>query len=340
MALENANVTLLSGQAAGDIYDLFIATMSELPVIGDEISEYVPLFDILKKKGLIKKVGAIGVYIPIALMDEDNPTIQWISGYDAADRTPTKVLSEGRAQYGHLHGSLVTNREEQIKNSGRHQLIDLIETKRKQLKIGLAKALETGLFGTQEADGKNITGLGRIMDETATLHGLAPATYDFWVPTRVYSSGTTNFVLSSAFRAGMRKLFRTVSVEANNLSPNIVICGEDVFDAAWSHAESKLQITQVSQLSSAAAMAVGGDVMFESMGRVYLYSDKMAAKEAWATNWQEGGGLELRAHRDTYFSQGPWLRDPSKVQTLYSDNLTYLSLFCSNRKAQGRIVFT
>ena len=107
MGLDATGVSLAHSD---NVFDMFLATMAELPVMGDEISTYIPLFDYLKRKKLIKKKGNIGPYIPVLLMDKGNPTIQWVAGYDDAISKPADVLTEGKAQYRHLTGRLMTNR--------------------------------------------------------------------------------------------------------------------------------------------------------------------------------------------------------------------------------------
>ncbi|MEJ1355736.1 MAG: phage major capsid protein [Candidatus Sedimenticola sp. (ex Thyasira tokunagai)] len=333
MSTDATGVTLTHSD---NTFDMFIATMAEMPEVGaNAIEGYIPLFDYLTRKNLIKMKGSIGPYIPVVIMDKENPTIRWISGYDDANSTPADVLSEGKAQYGHLTGRIVTNREEQVKNASPQQLIDLVEKKHDQLKIGLRKELNAGIMSSDEADGRKITGLGRIMDPTATLHGLAPAKYDYWKPTQAFKTGTTKFSLATERGAGLRKLFRKQTTVAAGTAPDVVLMGEDLWDAHMNFVESKMQVSvgEVDKVSP----SMMGDVMIEVNGRTFIYSEEIGAKEAWSLNFRDA--LELRAHKGTWFHQTPWKDITSKVQTIAQDNLTYLSLFCKNRRALGKIEF-
>ena len=314
MALESSGVISLAGVDQADL-DLFIATMEELVrEVPDQLSEHIPLWKWLDQGNRIEKVGTIGTYIAIPQNAGKNPTVQWIAGYDDAISTPHEVLEEARAQYGHLTGRLMTNREEMTKNSGSLRLFDLTKEKDRALQRDLRIQLYKQLLSTDEADGRKPTGLRRIVQPATTLHGLDPSkkATSWWKPTIVDKDGAgTNFALATEFRPGMRKFFRQLKINGDMSEPDLVLMGEDVWDAQQDWAEGKLQL-MMSDMGKAGPV-LNGDTEMTINGRTFMYVPELGAKEVEAYNSKEG--FEVRAHSGTWFEMSPWDKLDGKVQT-------------------------
>lgn len=333
--LSASGVPLFSG--IEDTDDLLIMTMEEREKeLQDEISIYHPVYQYLKKKNMIEYRDSIGAYVPVKLMDKENKTVQWVTGYDDAINTPSQVASEARFAYAHLTGVQMYNREEVTKNSGPEGIVDLVDSLEEQLQTSLNNEFGDAIMGTQDADGRKIMGLGRIMTVDASCGGIDPTTqgYSYWNPTVTYKTGSTKFALATEFLNGLRKGMRDGTKAANGVSPDVWIAGEDVYDSLQAHYMDKLQIT-LSELMS-------GDwddfEMFSVHGRTVIYEPSMNAKDVWMMNFKKD--VKLRIHSGTNFTFTPWQMMEGKVQAKKRNNLTYAALYCKKRKSNVLLSFS
>ena len=119
----------------------------------------------------------------------------------------------------------------------------MMRTKRDQTQSTINNKIENWLMGSQTADGRNPDSFGAIVAYDGTLHGVDPTAVSWgakWQPVKTYKTGTTAFALSTEFRAGMRKFGRALKLYDPRM--RLLIAGEDVYDAAQSWAEGKLQV--------------------------------------------------------------------------------------------------
>lgn len=351
-AVSSTGVPLFAG--VEDIDDMFIATMDEMDKeIQDELTVSHPIWEMLQRRNLIEYRDDIGNYVPVRLRTKRNQTVKWMTAYDDANSTPANVLDEAKFAYGHLTGRQMYNREELVKNSGRTQLIDLVEAKKDELLADLNEEFADTIIGTQDADGRKPLGLGRVMDETLAVGNIDPTAvgFGFWVPFKCEKTPGVNFALATEFDAGMRKLFRRIHVSGGGkkLGDNpkdgkgapltsaagyALLCGEDVYDAMQAKAATALRIA----LDDLKKEQSWGDFeMFDYNGRTIIFEPSLNAKLAWLINFKNG--VRLRIHRATNFKFGDWMLLPGKVGVKARDNLTYCSVYVRSRRANGKITF-
>lgn len=332
MAVSSTGVPLFAG--VEDVDDMFISTMDELDRdVVNLIDIKDPVWAYLKKRNLIDYRDNIGNYVPVRLMDKPNSTVKDFSHYDVTDNTPQDALNEAKFAYGHIVGTQMYSREELTKNSGREQLIDLVETKQDQLQTSMTNHFATRLMGTQDADGKQFMGLGRVMAYDATCGGIDPTSpgFGYWNPQRGLKSGGGSYSLATELRAGLRRLSRLCTYLAEK--PDVMIAGEDVYDAMQAWAESTLRMT----LSDIKTPAGWGDhEMFDLNGRTVIYQPSMSAKTAWLVNFNR---VKVRIHRGTNFVFEPWQMMTDRVAKK-RDCLVYAAVYCQRRNVNGVITFT
>jgi hypothetical protein len=345
MAIVSTGIPLFAG--IEDLDDMFIATMEEMDKeVGDDLVIAHPFFEYMQRHNLIEYREEIATHIPVRRRVHRNPTTQWITGYDDADSTPANLLGEVRFPYGHITGRQMYNREELVKNQG-GQLIDLVEGKQNQLYSDVREEFADTLVGTQDADGRKPLGLGRIMDETATVAGLAPGDDSTWKPNRIYKTGTTDYTLATEFRDGMRKLYRDRSVSAGGrvlgrdkdgkvrMAKHALLCGEDLYNEHQKWAENILRVSMEEIKNSS---GWGDYEMFDFNGKTIIYEPALSAKHGWYLDLDQG--VKLRIHSGTNFIWTKWNLLPGKVEVKYRDLLCYVSLYSRSRKANSKIVFS
>ena len=131
--------------------------------------------------------------------------------------------------------------------------------------------------------------------------------------------------------AGMRRLTRQCTYQAE--VPNVLLCGEDLYDAHQAWAEEKLQL-RIGDIKDSAGW--GDYEMFDFNGRTIMYSQAMPAKTGWLLNMKR---TKVRIHRGTNFTFESWQMLPSKVAKK-RDCLTYAAVYTKRRNANGVITFT
>jgi len=353
LSVNSAGIPLFAGVESLD--DMFMATMEEMDSeIQDELAVSHPIWEYLQRNNQIEYVDEIATHVPVHLRTKRNPTVKWHSGYDDADSTPAKLLDEAKFAYGHLTGRQMYNREELTKNSGKQQLIDLVESKADQLFADVNEEFANTIIGTQDGDGRKPTGLGRIMDPALAVGNINPATpgFEFWKPFKCEKTPGVNFALATEFRDGMRKLYRKIHLSGGGKklgekpkdgkglpltsgSGYVLICGEDLYNEHQKAAENALRLT-IADLKS--QQAWGDFEMFDYNGTTIILEEALPAKEGWLINFKRG--IRVRVHSGTNFLWTPWEKLPQKVETKARDNLTYVCVYAKSRRANGRINFT
>lgn len=345
MAIVSTGIPLFAG--IEDLDDMFIATMEEMDKeIADDITIAHPFFEYVQRHNLVEYRSEIATHIPVRRRAAKNPTVKWHQGYDDAESTPAELLGEVRFPYGHITGRQMYNREELVKNQG-GMLIDLVQAKQDDLYATLYEDFAEALVGTQDADGRKPLGLGRLMDETATVAGLAPASDPTWKPGRIYKTGTTDYTLATEFRDGMRKLYRTASVSAGGRvlgrdkdgkvrrARHLLMCGEDLYNEHQKWAENILRLSMEEIKGSS---GWGDYEMFDFNGKTIIYEPALSAKHGWYLDMDQG--VRVRIHSGTNFTWTKWNLLPTKVESKYRDLLTYVSLYTKSRIANKKIVFS
>lgn len=348
MSVNSTGVPLFAGIEPLD--DMFMATMEEMDkLVSDEVTIAHPFWEYLQRHKLIEYRDSIGTHVPVKLMTKQNTTSQWYTAYADAKNIPQDVLAEAKFAYGQLGGTQMYNREELTKNAGKEQLIDLVEAKKDQLIVTLNSDFASALLGTQDADGEQPLGIGRIMDPTLAIGGIDPtlAGNEYWVPNNTEKTPGVPFALATEHRDGMRKMYRETSLSAggkklgdNNHTglgnkPDVILCGEDLYDAQQSWAEGKLRIG-LDELKDSNGW--GDYEMFTALGTTMIYEPNLPAKTGWALNLNKS--IKVRIHRGTNFQFTPWQMMSGKMETKKRNCLLYVAIYCRSRRANSVITFS
>lgn len=318
-----------------DAEQLFLATMEDLDsTVQSMIDIMDPLWAYLKKRNFIKYKDTIGTDVRYAVMDKENGTVRFHTGYDDVDNTPQDPLGVIQYLYGQVVATQMYNREELVKNSGRQQLIDLVEAKTTQLQESMTNFVSTWLKGTQAADGRKFTGIGNLVAHNTASGGIDPTQSgkDWWNPQLIYKTGTTKYALATELRAGMRHLYRKCA--RYGTKPDVLVCGVDVYDAhqAWAEGLLRASMDEIKDSSG------WGDFnMYTVNGSTIIYDEDMDAKTCWALNFRKG--IQVTVHRGTNFTFEPWQMMSNKVAKK-RDCLLYMNVSARDRRCLGSMQFS
>lgn len=333
MAVSSTGVPLFAG--IEDLDDMFIATMDEMDKeVHEQISIPYPLWKYLEDNNLIEYRDEINNYVPVRLLDKVNSTVKDFTHYDDVDNTPQDALHEAKFAYGHAVGTQMYSREELVKNSGKSQMIDLVETKQEQLEISLKNHVGSRFMDANDSDGRRPMGLGRVLAYDQSCGGIDPtqAGFGYWNPQRGLKAGGGQYSLATEFREGARRLNRLVSYKHG--PADVVLAGEDVYDSYQDWAESKLQI----RVEDIKAKKGWEDFeMFPLYNRVVIYDQELDAKTAWHLNFRKA--IKVRIHKGTNFVFEPWQMMENKVAKK-RNCLLYWAIYVKFRNSVGFITYT
>ena len=148
--------------------------------------------NVTKNNAILSKLNASGKVRPISggnviyeeLSFAENPNGGFYSGYDLLPVAASDVISAAEFQIKQYAVPVVISGLEQLQNSGKEALIDLLEGRIQVAEATMANQLSTSIYGDgTAAGGKSVTGLGAAVptDPTkGTYGGIDRATWQFW----------------------------------------------------------------------------------------------------------------------------------------------------------------
>jgi hypothetical protein len=153
----------------------------------DQIFNETPTLNYLKENGGVETKTGGASYVQVPLMHAVGVS-EWFGGTDALNVAPVDTVDAAQYYWRNLNASITITLEDELNNSGKEQIIDLLEAKITQAKLTIADNLATALFtGTGNEARKQIVGLQTLVD-TGTVGGIAGATFVDW---RSYKEATS-----------------------------------------------------------------------------------------------------------------------------------------------------
>jgi hypothetical protein len=149
--------------------------------IADNVTNHNALLRQINKKG--NKQTATGRSIVQELEYAENSTTMWYSGAEALDISPTETFTAAEFNYKQLAGNATITGLEQIQNSGKEAVHNLLKSRIRNLEKSLKNTLATGLYalGTGSS-GKEIGGLQFLVADVPTnsVGGISGTTSTWW----------------------------------------------------------------------------------------------------------------------------------------------------------------
>lgn len=152
--------------------------------IADNVTANNAGFSRLKAKGKIKTASG-GEYIMQELSFAENANAGWYSGYDLLPVAASDVISGAQFNWKQAAVPVVIGGLEQLKNSGKERMLDLMESRLSVAESTMANLLSDGLYSDGTGSGaKEIDGLAAAvpLDPTngGAYGGIDGLTYAFW----------------------------------------------------------------------------------------------------------------------------------------------------------------
>lgn len=198
--------------------------------IADNVTKNNALLSYLNRSGNTRPVsGGSKIFEEISFAENGNA--QWYSGYDTLNVAPQDVVTAAEFKFAQAACAITISGLEQLMNSGREQIIDLLEARIKVAESTMANLISTGIYsdGTG-AGGKQLDGLDAAVSDSPTtgVYGsIDRAVYTMWrnqyattgaaTPTAAQLQGAMNTMWGKLVRGADR--------------PNLIVMGATFWGA-------------------------------------------------------------------------------------------------------------
>lgn len=281
-----------------------------------------PLLYRLREKG-IKYTGGLEYRIPLAHTATSSAGA--FEGFDllatAANDQFTAAVVPLRQHFAHV---TLSGREE-LMNTGKEAILDLMEMKRQMAEMTLEDNLGTALQGSNSS-GKDLDGLGLGLVASGTYLSISASDMSAWAA-KVPSLITTGTLA----KIDIQKLVGQCTVGADK--PTVLVTRQSVFDKIWALWEGQQRFED-------GAMADAGFQSMRINGIPLVVDSHVSGSDGGnQNNWLEALNeryLFLLTHKDCNFKVVPIPaqkdQDVKMVRILWAGNLG-----CSSRKMQGAV---
>lgn len=182
--------------ANSSITDIIATTIqSRSGELADNVMANNPLLMKLKQRGNVRPFSGGNVILEeIMYNDTSTNNTNSYSGYEVLNIAPNSPISAAQFAITQYASAVTMSGLEMLQNSGKEQIIDLLEGRIRVAEAQLMNRIDTDLYtdGTGNG-GKNITGLAAAVPDaptSGTYGGIDRATWTFWQPEKY--SGTTD----------------------------------------------------------------------------------------------------------------------------------------------------
>lgn len=293
----------------------------------DNIFEALILLWFLKSKGR-KNVLTGGTNIVVPLMYSKNTTVKSYSDYETLDVSPSTGFTAATYPWQQIAGSVtISGKEERVNSGSETQIVNLLDSKVKQLELSMEDVVNEQLFGDGTGnDNKDLLGLQAIVADTPTsgiLGGIDRATEVWW--RNQYTTATKSSTDFDNLLAAMRSIYRLCSVGTDH--PDLGLADGAVLDGYESLLVQNLRLTDT-KLGDAGfenlkfkGMVIANDQQLNDTGKIYLLNSKYL-------NWT--------VHNAADFLMTNFVR-PENQDVKTAQILLQANLVVSNTKKQGII---
>lgn len=223
-------------------------------VLADNVTNNNALLMKLRERGNVKPFSG-GNVIAQELMYVDTATQNAgsYSGYDQINITPNSPISAAQFDIKQYAAAVSMNGLEMLQNSGKEQIIDLLEGRIQVAEAELMNQISAGLYsdGTGN-DGKDITGLATAISTTPSTGTYGGITRDDWTFWRNIAFDATTDGGAAATSANIQSYMNRVAVQLvrGTDRPDIIVAGNNYYRL---YLESLQAIQRITSETSAAA---------------------------------------------------------------------------------------
>ncbi len=216
----------------------------------DIVSDSIPLFDVLRRKGLWQTYSGPRIRQTLLI---DLPTIQWYSGSDFLTNVPKELFNDAYFTPKMCAVPIQLNNEEILNNQGENQQFDVMKEYINAAEVGLTEGIEEALFSDGTGfGGKQLGGLNLAVPETPTnsYGGIDRNTYAIWktqaFDANSFATGIGTAVSSTTIRPFLLRIADTMV--RGRRAPDLFLMSPQHFEAYDAATTSIQRITNETTL--------------------------------------------------------------------------------------------
>jgi hypothetical protein len=330
-----------------NVSDIVATTIeSRTKKVADQVTKNNGLLTFLKKAGNIKTVsGGSVIYEEISF--QENGNAGWYSGYDYLPVAAQDVISAAQFNLKQIAVPVVISGLEQLQNSGKEAMIDLLEQRISVAEATMANLMSEGVYSDGTGyGGKQLVGLDAAVPatitsgQTTTYAGISRSTWSFW---KSYSPGSVTFPTTDTTAAThISKYLNTAwaSQTRGSDQPDLIVMDNNYWSVFINSMQNLQRFTSadVGNMGFPTQKFLSADVILDGGIGGFAYSNAATGGTAYVLNTKY---FRLRPHKDRNFvSLSPNRRyavnQDAEVQILaWAGALT-----CNGPRFQGRVFTT
>ena len=230
--------------ANSQISDIIATTIqSRSRDLADNVTNNNALLFKLKERGNVRTVSGGDVILEeIMYNDTTTVNVNSYSGFEALNIAANSPISAASFPLKQYAGAVSISGLEMLQNSGKEQMIDLMEGRLKVTEAQLMNRISTDLYGDGSGNGgKNLTGLLAAVANvnTGTYGGIDRNTWTFWQNQRFRCTTTGGAAVSAVNIQNYLNRATSLAIR-NNDAPDLYVMD----NVMWSFYTSSMQAIQ------------------------------------------------------------------------------------------------
>ncbi len=145
----------------------------------DQVFEDTVLLNHMKEHGGVETKSGGASYVQVPLMHARG-TSEWFAGTDSLNVDPVDTLDAAQFSWRNLNAPITITLDDELNNTGKEQIVDLLDAKIMQAKLTIQDSLNESLYtGTGLESRKRIVGL-QTLAGTGSVGGIDGASITDW----------------------------------------------------------------------------------------------------------------------------------------------------------------
>lgn len=233
---------------------------------------------------------------------QDNDTVAWVGVNGSVSVAINQILTDAKFKWAVLAGSVgITDREE-AQNKGKSAMLNLLETRVKNLENTFKDKLEDAFGASSTPDLDTMWSIPDVVDASdpsaGTFGDIARATYTFWQATETGSG--------SMATQGLEDIRTAYYTTGRSLTDpvNVMLTTQTLYEAYQARLTPFERLTNNSK----------GDLEFDHLtfaGKPVFFSENLASGMWLGLNTKY---LRLRINKNMKFKNQPFVREPGGIK--------------------------
>ncbi len=274
--------------------------------IQDLVSDSVPLWNVIKRKGLMKPYSGPRIRQTLQI---DKALPQWYNGYDLLENPPIELLNDAYWTPKMVVVPISLPMEEILNNEGENQIYDILETYLDAAEGALVDGMDEAIYSDGTADGgKQLSGLAAAVPiapaTSGTYGGIDRNTYAIWRTTTFNANSDFPTIGTQVNSTTIRPMLTRIMGQRsrNTRAADLLLMSEDHY---WAYDAASANIQRITREGSLASLGFSS-VEYVGGGRraeIVLASGIGNNMPANTTFGLETSSFRLRYHPNRNFNK-------------------------------------